>query len=194
MGRVFQTTGRRARTAAGTACLLMLVAALENTVAPWAPFYVVYAALALGLPFFLGKGEAGSFAMPSRRFWAAAIVLVFLLQGAFRLIVGAADLPGMFGAVFGVAGARLEEPPELVAKSYLLFIVASGLQPRSSWASASAGFMSGVARFCRRFFATTCSTSLDSLDDEVNRASPRVGVRVRERRSERLQGEHALSR
>lgn len=119
-----QTTGRRARAAVGTACLLMVIAALENTVAPWAPFYVVYAALALGLPFLLGKGEAGRFAMPSRRFWVAAVILAFLLQGAFRLIVGAADLPGMFGAVFGVAGARLKQPPELIAKSYLLFIVA----------------------------------------------------------------------
>jgi membrane protease YdiL (CAAX protease family) len=51
-------------------------------------------------------------------------VLAFLLQGAFRLIVGAADLPGMFGAVFGAAGARLKQPPEHVAKSYLVFILA----------------------------------------------------------------------
>jgi hypothetical protein len=29
------------------ALLMTVVAALENTVAPWAPFYVVYAALAL---------------------------------------------------------------------------------------------------------------------------------------------------
>jgi membrane protease YdiL (CAAX protease family) len=118
-----QTTGRRARAAVGTACVLMLLAALENTVAPWAPFYVVYAALALGLPFLLGKGEARRFEMASRRSWVAAIVLAFLLQGAFRLIVGVADLPGMFGAVFGVASARLKQPAELVAKSYLLFIL-----------------------------------------------------------------------
>jgi membrane protease YdiL (CAAX protease family) len=152
-----QMTGRRARAAVGTACLLMLMAALENTVAPWAPFYVVYAALALGLPFLLGKGEAGRFAMPSRRFWLAAIVLAFLLQLAFRLIVRAADLPGLFEAVFGVAGARLKQPPELVAKSYLLFIVA--------WAGA------GEEVFYRGYLQTRLSARLGPVAGLVGASS-----------------------
>jgi membrane protease YdiL (CAAX protease family) len=127
----------------------MLIAALENTVAPWAPFYVVYAALALGLPFLLGKGEPGRFAMPSRRFWVVAVVLAFLLQGAFRLILATADLPGMFGAVFSVAGARLKRPPELVTKSYLLFIVV--------WAGA------GEELFYRGYLQTRLRASLGPI-------------------------------
>jgi hypothetical protein len=45
--------GGGAGVAVGVAAGLMLVAVLENTVAPWAPFYVVYAALATGLPLLL---------------------------------------------------------------------------------------------------------------------------------------------
>jgi membrane protease YdiL (CAAX protease family) len=97
----------------GTACLLMLVAALENTVAPWAPFYVVYAAFALGLPFLLGKGEAGRFAMPSLRFWVAAIVLAFLFilawagagEEVFYRGYLQARLRARLGPVAGLVGA-----------------------------------------------------------------------------------------
>ena len=108
--------------ALGAALLLTLVAALENTVAPWAPFYVVYAALALGVPLLLGEADLGNFRRPRLRHWLAAVALAVALQGLFGLIVSGADLPGMFARVFTAAGGRLAAKPETVAKWYLIFI------------------------------------------------------------------------
>lgn len=102
--------------------LLTLVAALENTIAPWAPFYVVYAALALGVPLLLRQAGFGSLRRPRLPYWLAAVVLAVALQGLFRLITRGAQLPEMFGRVFVAAEDRLAMKPETIAKWYLLFI------------------------------------------------------------------------
>lgn len=108
----------------GVALLLTLVAALENTVAPWAPFYVVYAALTLGVPLLLGEADLGNLRLPLLRHWLAAAGLAVVLQGLFRLMTTGADLPGMFERVFTTAGGRLAAQPDTVAKWYLIFILA----------------------------------------------------------------------
>ena len=106
----------------GVAGALTAVAALENTVAPWAPFYVGYAALATALPFLLGAARVAWPARPRVLHLIAALVLALLLQAAFRLVTAATDLGAMFGAVFTAASARLQRPPELIAARYILFI------------------------------------------------------------------------
>jgi len=120
-------------TAIGVALLLMLVAALENTVAPWAPFYVVYMALALAVPLLLGQADLGNLRRPRLRHWLAAVAPAVALQGLFRLITTGADLPGMFERVFTAAAGRLAAKPETVAKWYLILVLVwAGLGERSS--------------------------------------------------------------
>ena len=109
-------------TVLGVAAALTVVAALENSVAPWAPFYGGYAALATALPFVFGAVPVALPARPRVLHVITALVLAALLQGAFRLITSATDLGAMFGAVFTAASARLHRPPELIAARYILFI------------------------------------------------------------------------
>jgi membrane protease YdiL (CAAX protease family) len=108
----------------GVALLLTVVAALENTVAPWAPFYVVYAALATALPFLLGVVTLGDLRRPRLRPCLVALGLAVVLQGVFRLMTAPADLTGMFGRMLTAAAARLGTSPEVVARWYLIFIQA----------------------------------------------------------------------
>jgi membrane protease YdiL (CAAX protease family) len=108
--------------AVGVAVSLTAVAALENTVAPWAPFYVVYAALALALPFVVGAVTRRDLRRPRLRHCLVALVLAVVLQGVFRLITAPADLDGMFGGMLAAAAARLSTRPEIVARWYLIFI------------------------------------------------------------------------
>ena len=106
----------------GVAVALTVVAVLENTIAPWAPFYVAYAALATALPFVFGAVRVARPARPRVFHLLAALALALVLQGVFRLVTSATDLPAMFGAVFTAASARLHRPPEVLAARYLLFI------------------------------------------------------------------------
>jgi uncharacterized protein len=109
-------------TAVAAALLLMLVAALENTVAPWAPFYVVYAALATALPFLIGAVDNAAFRRPSVRYLLVGLAGAVILHGLFSVMTARADLPGMFGRVLTVAAARLATRPEAVGQWYVLFI------------------------------------------------------------------------
>jgi len=106
----------------GVAVALMAIAALENTVAPWAPFYVGYAVLATTLPFVFGAVPVARPARPRVMHLVVAVVLAAALQGAFRLIASTVDLEAMFGAVFTAASARLHRPPEVIAGRYILCI------------------------------------------------------------------------
>jgi membrane protease YdiL (CAAX protease family) len=101
----------------------MVVAAAENTLAPWAPFYVVYAALTLALPVIFGSVTLGRIRLPRWPSWVAAIGLAVVLQGVFRLLFRTVDLVGMFGAVFDAAAARLHRSPAAIARAYLLMII-----------------------------------------------------------------------
>ena len=129
--------------------LLTVVAALENTVAPWAPFYVVYAALALGVPLLLRQAGFGSLRRPRLRYWLAAVGLAVALQGLFRLITRGAELPEMFGRVFVAAGDRLAAKPETVAKWYLIFIqVWAGLGEEVFYRDTCSGTCAGGSDRC----------------------------------------------
>jgi membrane protease YdiL (CAAX protease family) len=114
----------RPAVALAVATLLMVVAVLENTVSPWAPFYVTYAVLASGLPFVVGAVNRSSLRRPSFRYAAAGVVLAVLLQGMFRVVTARVDLQAMFGQMLTVAAARLATRPESVATSYVIFIQA----------------------------------------------------------------------
>jgi membrane protease YdiL (CAAX protease family) len=104
------------------ATLLMVVAVLENTVAPWAPFCLAFALLTSGLPWLMGAVDRSQFRRPSFRYALAGLGLGILLQGVFRLMTARADLPGMFGQVLTVAAGRVGRSPEAVGRAYLLFI------------------------------------------------------------------------
>jgi len=108
----------------GVAVALMVVAALENTVAPWAPFYVGYAVLATALPFVFGSVRLTRPSALRAIHLLAAVLLAGVLHLAFGLITRAADLPQMFGAVFDVAAARLHGQPDVLAARYIIFIQA----------------------------------------------------------------------
>ena len=108
--------------AVAVAAFLTMTAALENTVAPWAPFHVVHAALALAVPLLLGGTALGSFRRPKHRYWFLAIGLAVALHGIFGLMVAMVDLPGMFGRIFTVAAGRLAREPEAIGRAYLLFV------------------------------------------------------------------------
>jgi membrane protease YdiL (CAAX protease family) len=110
--------------AIGIALVLTAVAALENTVAPWAPFYAVYAALALGLPFALKAVTLRDLRRPTLRSCVGGIVLAVALHGIVSVMTMRVDLAGMFGRVLTVAAVRLAAAPEVVARWYLLFIQA----------------------------------------------------------------------
>ena len=106
------------------ATLLMVVAVLENTVAPWAPFCVAFAVLTAGLPWRIGAIKRSQFRHPGLRYTLAGLGLGVLLQGFFRLMTSPADLTGLFGQVLTVAASRLGGSPESIARWYLVFIQA----------------------------------------------------------------------
>lgn len=108
--------------ALGAGALLTVVAALENTIAPWAPFYVVYATLACALPLATGAVTAGGFRRPRPHQLGVAIGLAIVLQGIFRLITAPADLAAMFQPVLLAGASRLGMTPEALARRYVLFI------------------------------------------------------------------------
>jgi len=130
--------------AIAAAAALMLLAVGENTIAPWAPFYVVYIALATLLPLWLGCGPI----LPARRTgaltWAAVILGPVLLQALTGLwlaaihpaLLGLAGVPpeGAAGAfhsfpvalesMFAAAGARWGRDPAAIQMIYLILVVA----------------------------------------------------------------------
>jgi membrane protease YdiL (CAAX protease family) len=122
-GAGVQQPGREAGIAIGVALLLMSVAALESTVAPWAPFYVGYIALATGLPLVLRRRDAQKVPRARVRYLIGAVLLAVALQGIVRLITRPVDLAAMFGRMFAVAGARWGRPPEAIGRIYILMIL-----------------------------------------------------------------------
>jgi membrane protease YdiL (CAAX protease family) len=153
-----ESSGPAARAAVGVAAALMVIAAVENTVAPWAPFYVVYAALTLALPVIFGSVRIVRVRLPRWSYWIAAIGLALVLQGVFRLITRTVDLEGMFGVVFDAAAARLNRPPATIAKAYLLMIIIwAGLGEELFYR----GYLQ--ARLRRRFGAPTAIVSASAI-------------------------------
>jgi membrane protease YdiL (CAAX protease family) len=122
---------------------LMVVAGLENSVAPWAPFYLLYIGLATILPLHWKTYRFG----PARNVpwwvWAVTPVVAILLQamasvgvnvlyartvvaigGPERLNDPIIAVPAMFSAMFDAAAARLSISVDQVRFAYLGLIVA----------------------------------------------------------------------
>jgi len=135
-------------TVLGVATALTLVALLENTtVIPWAPFYVVYAGLAIGLPLCFRSFRFGSLRGIRWGTWVLALLAPIVLQAFAALWVGAIwpgllraggaagspldgsfySFPAAFGALLEKIGERFGIPEAITsgaASPYLVFIVA----------------------------------------------------------------------
>lgn len=118
------------------------VAVLENTIAPWAPFYAVYALLAIVLPFVLRASIFGSAQAIRPRTWVLVIVSGIALQALASLFIGylyprllgavgtdplALDQPfyslgAALAAMFEAAALRLNSTAETIQMVYLGFI------------------------------------------------------------------------
>lgn len=122
---------------------LMVVAGLENSVTPWAPFYVVYAFLATWLPIKWGAARFGPIQSVPWWWWAVSPVIAILLQaigsvlmsevysrivvsmgGVERLDDPLIAVPPMFDAMFTKAAERLHLTKQVVGTCYYAFIVA----------------------------------------------------------------------
>jgi membrane protease YdiL (CAAX protease family) len=130
-----------ARQAVLVTAALTLLALLENTVAPWAPFYVLYAAAAVVIPV---RAGAVRFGRPGAWWhWPGAILLAVALQSVASVQLGAVQpavlgalgvpaeslhearyfFPAALPAMFGAAAERLPAEPGAIANAYFLFIV-----------------------------------------------------------------------
>ena len=122
---------------------LMVVAGLENSVAPWAPFYLVYIGLATILPLKWNTYRFGPARSVRWWMWAVCPVVAILLQavasvginvlyarvvvaigGPERLDDPIIAVPAMFSAMFDAAAARLSIPAGHVRIAYLGLVVA----------------------------------------------------------------------
>jgi membrane protease YdiL (CAAX protease family) len=122
---------------------LMVLAGLENRPAPWAPFYLVYAATATLLPLKWKTYRFGPVRNVHWWMWAACPVIAILLQavatvflnviyarwvvalgGPERLDHPVIGVPAMFSAMFDAASAHLGISAERVRMLYLGFIIA----------------------------------------------------------------------
>jgi membrane protease YdiL (CAAX protease family) len=87
---------------------ITVVALVENALAPWAPFHVVHALLAIVLPFVLGGVAFGPGRAIRLRAWVLAIISALALQALAGLLIGFV-YPWLLGAV-GTDAAALAEP------------------------------------------------------------------------------------
>lgn len=118
-----------------TAVFLTLVAALENSVLPWSPFYVLYALLALALPLWLRTYRFGSLRKVRWWHWLAGIVAAVLIQVVGGLFLGLL-VPQLFSgmdetivnisaalmAMYETAATRLNSDPATIQTAYMLMI------------------------------------------------------------------------
>ena len=122
---------------------LMVVAGLENGPAPWSPYYIVYVALAIGLPLTWKTYRFGPIKDVPWWAWAATPVVAILLQAVVSVVVNVVytravialggparvndpivSVPAMFTAMFDAASARLGISAHTVRVTYMAFIVA----------------------------------------------------------------------
>jgi membrane protease YdiL (CAAX protease family) len=121
----------------------MIIAGLENSVAPWAPFYIVYATVATLLPLKWKTYHFGSIKEVPWWWWVICPVLAILLQALSSVLVNAVyarivvsaggverlddplfSIDAMFGAMFAAAGEHLGISAKTASIAYLSFIVA----------------------------------------------------------------------
>jgi len=125
------------------ATLLTLVALAENTVAPWAPFQLVYAALATLLPLAWGTWSFGRLSTVRRSSWVLVLFFPVVLQAGVSVLEGFLDprlwelfgvdpatatgpyfaLSAALGALFQAAGAHLGWTADRAQTLYLAFVV-----------------------------------------------------------------------
>jgi len=122
---------------------LMVVAGLENSVAPWAPFYVVYAALATWLPIKWMTYRFGPIKAVPWWWWVVSPVIAILMQAILSVLMNAVyarivvamggverlddpliGVPAMFDAMFARASEHLGIAKTTVGTAYLAFLVA----------------------------------------------------------------------
>ena len=122
---------------------LMVVAGLENGVAPWSPYYVVYAALATLLPLRWKTYRFGPVREVPWWWWAVAPVLAIILQATASVLVNVVygqivvklggpqrlddpviGVPAMFQAMYAAASMKLGLDINTVRVTYLGFLVA----------------------------------------------------------------------
>ena len=118
-----------------TAVCLTLIAALENSVLPWAPFFVLQAVLALVIPLALKTYRFGSLRAVRWWHWLAGIVAAVLIQLIGGLFLGLL-VPNLFGspgetavdigaalmAMYETAAARLNSDPATIQTAYMVMI------------------------------------------------------------------------
>jgi membrane protease YdiL (CAAX protease family) len=122
---------------------LMVLAGLESGPAPWAPFYVLYAAAATWLPLHWKTHHFGPARAVRWWMWAACPVIAILLQALGSVLVNVVyarivvalggperlghpiiGVPAMFDALFDAASLRLGLSPAAVRALYLGFVLA----------------------------------------------------------------------
>jgi membrane protease YdiL (CAAX protease family) len=127
----------------GVSVVLMGVAALENGVAPWSPFYVFYAGLATALPFVWKRAPFGPLRAVRWWQWLLCPVIAVALQAVAGLVLlvaypaalsalgvtaeraasAAFDYAEMFRAMVAVAGERLGLDADRTRSLYIGFLV-----------------------------------------------------------------------
>jgi membrane protease YdiL (CAAX protease family) len=118
-----------------TAVFLTLIAALENTVLPWAPFFVVQALLALAIPLVLKTYRFGSLRDVRWWHWLAGIVGAVLIQIIGGLFLGllvprlfgspgetAVDIGAALMAMYETAAALLNSDATTIQTAYMFTI------------------------------------------------------------------------
>lgn len=123
--------------------LLMVLAGLENRPAPWAPFYLVYAAAITVLPLKWKTYRFGPVRDVRWWMWLACPVIALMLQATASVLVNVVyarivvaiggpeqlgspivGVQAMFDAMFQAASPRLGISAETVRVAYLAFVVA----------------------------------------------------------------------
>ena len=118
-----------------TAITITFIAALENSILPWSPFFVVQALLALAIPLALGTHRFGSLRAVRWWHWLAGVVTAVLIQLVGGLFLGllvpqlfgmpgetAVDLGAALLAMYETAAARLNSDPQTIQTGYMLMI------------------------------------------------------------------------
>ena len=119
----------------GTAVLLTLIAALENSLLPWSPFYILYALLALAIPLWLKTYRFGSLRAVRWWHWLAGIVSAIIIQLVGGLFLGllvpqlfsgmdetAVNIGAALMAMYETAATRLNSDPATIQTAYMLMI------------------------------------------------------------------------
>ena len=118
-----------------TAVFLTFLAALENRVLPWSPFYILYALIALAIPLLLKTYRFGSLRAVRWWHWLVGIVGAVLIQLVGGLFLGmlvpqlfsglgetAVNVGSALMAMYETAAVRLNSNPQTIQTAYMIMI------------------------------------------------------------------------